>query len=147
MKSIFEKELAQAMEIRRQYDLASDNDDEAGKVAARTTIHELYESIQAMGNEYFRVFQMALDSMEKGNDLIDLHDVIWDENVPATIENLRKCGIERFTFSSTWSSAIKTAWLFIQNGCINEGMTELHTGNYPYGGAEEMAPAFIFSIH
>ncbi len=147
MKSIFEKELAQALEIRRQYDIAADNNDEAGKAAARTAIHELNDSIKAMGHEYFRGFQMALDSIEKGNDLIDLHDSIWDEQVPAMIDSLRKCGIDRFTFSSTWSSAVKTAWLFLKNGCTNEGMVEIHTGNYPYGGDEEMAPAYIFSIH
>lgn len=147
MKSIFTKELAKALEIRKQYDIAYESNDEVGKAAARKAMQELKDSIWAMGNEYFRVFQMALDSMEKGNDLIDLHDSIWDEHVPAFIENLRKCGIDRFTFSSTWSSAVKTAWLFLQNGCTNEGMIEIHTGNFPYGGAEEMAPAYIFSIH
>ena len=147
MKSIFEKELAQAMEITEKYNTARDNDDEATKEAARTAIREVFASIQEMGTEFYQVFRMAMDSLEKGNDLIDLHDTIWDQNVPTLIENLRKCGIDRFTFSSTWSSAVKTAWLFLQNGCTQEGMTEIHTGYHPYGGEEEMAPAFIFTIH
>ena len=122
MKSIFTKELARALEIRKQYDIADGKNDESGKAAARKAIQELYAGIQTMGNEYLRVFRMALDSMEKGNDLIDLHDSIWDEQVPAMIGDLRKCGIDRFTFSSTWSGAVRTAWLFLQNGCANEGI-------------------------
>ena len=147
MKSIFAKELAQEIEIQKQYDIAANNGDEAGKEAARTAHQELAAKIQAMGQDIYRVFHIALDSMEKGNDLIDLHDNIWDENVPALIDSLRKCGIERFTFSSTWSSAVHTAWLFLQNGCTNEGITEIPPGHFPFGNDEGMIPAFIFSIH
>ena len=120
MKSIFENELAQEQEIHAQYDAAEAANDEAG---------------------------MAMDSIEKGNALIDFNDNILDETVPALVETLRACGIEQFTFSSGWSSAVRTAWLFLQNGCTNEGMTLIHTGHYPFRSQEEeMAPAFIFRL-
>lgn len=147
MKSIFEKELAREQEIRAQYDAAEAAKDEAGMEAARVAHRQLMESIRAMGNEHIRIFGLCQDSLEKGNDLIDLNDCIWDEKVPALIETLRACGIDRFTFSSGWSSAVRTAWLFLQNGCTNEGMTLIHTGHYPFGSeTEEMAPAYIFAI-
>ena len=147
MKSIFEKELAQEQEIHAQYDAADAADDEVGRQAARDAHNALMEHVQSMGNVAFDCFRMALESIENGNDLIDLHECIWDKNVPALIENLRSCGIERFTFSSGWSSAVKTAWLFIQNGCTQEGMTLIHTNHYPYGGEEEeRIPAFVFRI-
>ena len=84
------------------------------------------------------MFKMYEDAQDRGNEYIDLHDVIWDKNVPTTIDRLRKAGVKTFTFSSTWSSAVETAWLFVQNGCKLEGafMSEEY----------ERVPAYVFSI-
>ena len=148
MKSIFEKELAQEQEIHAQYDAAEAANDEAGMKAAREAHKQLSRSIREKGNEYCHIFRLAMESKENGNALIDFSDNILDETVPALVETLRACGIEQFTFSSGWSSAVRTAWLFLQNGCTNEGMTLIHTGQYPFRSQEEeMAPAFIFRLN
>ena len=87
-----------------------------------------------------------VSNLTKGNEYIDLHDCIHESSVPALIESMRKCGIKRFTYSSTWSSAVKIIWLFLHNGCTQEGMTEVHTSHI-HDDPAEMAPAFIFDIH
>ena len=146
MKSIFEKELNQAMELRRQIATANARRDQAGKQYALEAHFALLDKIQAMGQDIAQVFNLAMDSMVKGNEYIDLHDCIHESSVPALIESMRKCGIKRFTYSSTWSSAVKIIWLFLHNGCTQEGMTEVHTSHI-HDDPTEMAPAFIFDIH
>ena len=137
----FEKE----QEIRKQYDEAKD---EAGKEAARTT-HKAWEnSVAENGIDFWNVYRLYSDAKERGNEYIDLRDCIWDKDVPALISNLRVQGIKRFTFSSSWSSAVETAWLFQQNGCTLEGLVEIngqckdfHTGEY------EKVHGYIFRIN
>ena len=67
--------------------------------------------------------------------------------MPALIERLRKAGIKKFTFSSTWSSTVQTAWLFLQNGCKVEGMAEINGPSTAFMSDEyERVPAYVFSI-
>lgn len=143
------KNLAEAFdkeqEIRRQYNEAKD---EAGKEAARAA-HKVWEdSVAENGADFWSVYRLYSDAKERGNEYIDLRDCIWDKDVPALISNLRAQGIERFTFSSTWSSAVETAWLFQQNGCTLEGLVEINgqcrgcfTDEY------EKVHGYLFSIH
>ena len=39
---------------------------------------------------------------------------------------MREYGIEAFAFSSSWTQALESAWLFTQNGCTLEGMVEIN---------------------
>ena len=60
---------------------------------------------------------------------------------------LRKAGVKMFTFSSTWSSTVETAWLFLQNGCKLEGMAEINGTCQAFMSDEyERVPAYVFSI-
>lgn len=63
------------------------------------------------------------------------------------VADFKRFGITEFTLSSTYSSIVKTAWIFQQNGCSLEGMEEIkgycrdfETGDY------EKVPAFKFRI-
>ena len=133
--------------LKTAYDAADEKDDEAGKVAAREQYHAWKDTVIAEGEDFWRVFQMYESAQDRGNEYIDLRDVIWDKDVPALIERLRKAGIQKFTFSSTWSSTVETAWLFIQNGCKVEGMTEINGTCQAFMSEEyERVPAYVFSI-
>ena len=70
-----------------------------------------------------------------------------DAKIPVYIETLKKLGFKNFTFSSTWSSAVETAWIFTQNGCSLKGLIEI---NSPYkdfmGEGYEKAHGYLFSI-
>ena len=93
-------------------------------------------------------FEHILEAVERGNEHIDLNEVIWDKDVESLIQLLRENGVEYFTFSSTWSSAVEIAWLFTQNGCTLEGLVEV---NSPYTntftGEREKAHGYLFAIH
>ena len=55
--------------------------------------------------------------------------------------------MKTFTFSSTWSSAVETAWLFVQNGCKLEGLVQINGTCQAFMREEyERVPAYVFSI-
>ena len=85
---------------------------------------------------------------ENQNMYIDFNEVIWDNEIQSIIKILRDNGIEKFTFSSTWTSAVKTAWLFTQNGCTLEGLTEINEGYEDFiTGKIKKAPAYLFKLN
>ena len=116
-KNNFAEEYAREAAIKAQYHEAEKAGSKEGQEAARDAYHELEEQIAAKGNSYARIYRLYSEAQDRGNEYIDLNDTIWDEQVKPLIGSLREYGIEKFTFSSTWSSAVETAWLFTQNGC------------------------------
>ena len=147
MKNTFAAEYEQELKIRAAYDEAEAEKDEAGMEAARTAIHELWDSIDAKGKAYTRIYREYKDSRDRGNAWMDLHDVIWDRDAPDLIACMRENGIERFTFSSGWSSAVETAWIFKENGCQLEDLVQINGNRDIFNEGEyEKAPAYLFRI-
>ena len=147
MLELMKKYYEQVQEIKRVYDAADEQNDEHGRVAAREAYHAWKDKVIAEGEDFWRVFQMYEYAQDRGNEYIDLHDVIWDKDVPDLIDRLRKAGIQKFTFSSTWSGTVETAWLFVQNGCKLEGLTEINGTTTAFMSEEyERVPAYVFSI-
>ena len=147
MLELMKKYFEQDQEIRQAYDNAVEQNDEAGKKAAREAHHQWTDKVNAEGEDFWKVYRLFESAQERGNEHIDLHEVIWDKDVPALIDNLRKVGIQKFTFSSTWSSTVETAWLFLQNGCKLEGMAEINGTSKAFMSEEyERVPAYVFSI-
>ena len=147
MMSTLAAEYEQELKIRNDYDVAAAAGDEEGQEEARTEIHRLWDSITAKGDTYARIYRDYKDAMNKGNTYIDFHDVIWDQDVPGLIACMRENGIERFTFSSGWSSAVETAWLFKKNGCILEDLVQVSGSQKGYGvEGYEKIPAYLFRI-
>ena len=147
MLELIKKYYEQEQEIERAYDTADEQNDEAGRVAAREAYHAWKDKAIVEGEDFWRVLRMYQDTKKRGNEYIDLHDNIWDKDVPALIERLRKAGIQKFTFSSTWSSTVETAWLFLQNSCKLEGMAEINGTCTAFMSDEyERVPAYVFSI-
>ena len=126
MKNDFAREYAQEQENIRNYHEADARNDEAGMQAVRVAHKALMASIEAKGKDYAYLYELYEDAHDRGNELIDLNDVVWDDKVEALIASFREYGIERFTFSSGWSSAVETAWLFTQQGCKLEGLVEIN---------------------
>ena len=147
MKNTFEAAYQQELKIRNAYDEAEAAGSEEGKEAARAAIHELWDSIEAKGKAYNRIYREYKNSRDKENDHLDLNDVIWDRDVESLITCIRENGIERFTFSSSWSSAIETAWLFQENGCKLESLIQSNGDEDTWNeGQYKKAPAYLFSI-
>lgn len=145
--STFLAEYEQELKIRKDFEAARAAGDETGQEAAREAIHRLWAGIEAKGPAYIRVYRAYKDSLDKGNTYPDFHDVIWDKDAPALIECMRENGTFRFTFSSGWSSAIDTAWIFVQNGCSLMDLIQINGGLKGYGQeGYEKVPAYLFTI-
>ena len=145
--NVFEIEYRQELKIRAAYNAAEEANDAAGMEEARTAIQALWDSINAKGEAYIRIARDYKDARDRENELLDFNNVIWDKNVAALVECMRENGIEQFTFSSGWSSAVETGWLFLQNGCKLEGMVQINGEQNWFGsGAYEQRPAYLFSV-
>jgi len=147
MMNAFEKDYQQELKIRADYDAAKAAENEAGQEAARADIHELWGSIEEKGEAYTRIYRDYKNSRDKGNEYIDFRDVIWDKDVESLVTCMRENGIDRFTFSSGWSSAVETAWLFKENGCELEGLIQINGDQNFFKEEEyEKVPAYLFAI-
>ena len=147
MNKNLEKDYEKVAAIKAAYNKAQEAGDEAGMDQARKDIRAAYNQIEENGEEYARVYRMLEEARERENDLIDINDNIWSKDVEKLIGALRENGIKEFTFSSTWSSIVETAWLFTKNGCSLKGMVEINGHCQVFMGGEwERKPAFLFTI-
>ena len=74
--------------------------------------------------------------------------MVWDKDVECLIACMRDNGIDHFTFSSGWSSAVETAWLFQQNGCTLEGLIEINSRHkHFFTGEQEKAHGYLFRLN
>ena len=70
------------------------------------------------------------------------------EGCKALVACMKECGIEAFTFSSTWSSAVETAWLFQKAGCILAGLIEINSQHKAFMSDEyEKAHGYLFKLN
>ena len=130
------------------YDAAEAKNDQAGMEAARARHQELCQLARDNGKDFCFMLRLFGEMKECGNQMIDLHDC-HEDNVAETISIFKKYGVKQFSFSSTWSSAIKTSWAFIQSGCALEGMSNINSQYIkPFShGQREQVPAYIFTIN
>ena len=147
-KNAFETEYKAYNKLAGQYRKAADNGDQAGVSKARAGYKAWEQELNAKGEAYGKVYRLYAEAQEVGNTYIDLHDCIWDKDVASLIDSLRTYGIEKFTFSSGWSSAVETAWLFTQQGCRVEGLVELNSQHKKIMTDEyEKAHGYLFSVN
>ena len=140
-KNKFEKLYTKIQELKKLYN-------EGEKEKAQQSYSELKETIKNEENGFRKIWTMYEKAKENQNLYIDFNDVIWDNEVQSIIKTLRDNGIEKFTFSSTWSDAVKTAWLFTQNGCTLEGLTEINEGYEDFiTGKIKKTPAYLFKLN
>lgn len=67
-------------------------------------------------------------SKEVGNELIDFHDVIWDEDVAEIAAICEEAEVTEFTISSSFSGMIKTLAMFEDHGFVMDGLTKVKGG-------------------
>ena len=145
MKNNFAQEYAREEEIRAAYNTAKETGNEVRIEKVKAEMRRLNEEIGEKGDAYTFVYRLYKEMKEAGNEHIDLHDTIRDE--AKMIETLRSLGVESFTFSSGWSSAVESAWIFQQNGCRLEGLIELNSIHKDWTtGEREKVHGYLFSI-
>ena len=146
MTNNFIEEYKELQEIRKACDQVRTDEErlEARKVYARFKKRIITEK----GTEYAKAFRLFTEAWDKGNNYIDFNDTLKDEEVPKFVETLRSLGFRKFTFSSSWSGAVETAWAFIKNGCLLEGMIEINGEPRDIFSDEyEKIHAFLFNLN
>lgn len=147
MKNEFEKEYEQEQEIRARFEAAEEAGNDKLQDDARADYFRLSDSIEEKGQTYAKLYRYYSEAQQRKNNYIDLNEVVWDKDVPDLIEGFRSCGIDHFTFSSSWSSAIETAWLFTENGCSLEGLIRINSAHKDFETHEfTKVPAYLFRI-
>ena len=114
MMNIFEEVYRGIQEAKKAYAAAAST---AEQDAARAIYKQATAKLDGLSNTEQRIWNAYETAKDCGNEYIDLNDTIRDDAVEGLVACMKKYGIEAFTFSSTWSSAVETAWLFQQAGC------------------------------
>lgn len=129
--------------LKKQYEA---EETEEGKEGVRTSVRNIQNQIQEEGQTFVRIFNQYETARDNGNKDLDLSEAIWDKDVPGIMECLKKNGIKQFTYSSTWSGAVETAWLLTENGCQLKGMQIINSTYDRFEEKQETKPAYVFRI-
>ncbi len=133
--------------IMNAYEAAREAGNTDGMDAVRADMRNLQDAIAGERKEYGRILRFYQESRDRENELLDIADNIWDREVEGLIETMREAGIKEFTFSSTWTSATETAWLFTKAGCSLKGMVEINGHQDMMSDTYEKKHAFLFHLN
>jgi len=140
----FENFYSRIRDAKNAYDAAKTEDE---KNAARAAYKAVWDELKELGTAACRLFREYETSRNSGNEYLDISEVVWDNEAPGLIAAMRENGIEKFTFSSGWSHAVETAWLFQEAGCALEGLVEIYSRYTQFGSDEhEKAHGYLFRV-
>ena len=144
-KNIFEETYKGIQKAKKAYEAASDKE---GQEAAKDIYRQATESLDGLSKMEMKIWNYYEAAKECGNEYIDINDIIYDSEVETLVACMKELGIEAFTFSSTWSSAVETAWLFQKAGCTLAGFIEINSQYKTFGTDEyEKAHGYLFKIN
>jgi hypothetical protein len=125
MESKFEYYSRLEDEIIRTYRGAKD---EETRNAARMLMKEHQNKMFEWETlDFYEVYRAYREAAEDGNEFLNFDSVFNSEKVNSYVRIMKENGIKHFTYSSTWTNAIKGAWDFEQAGAKLEGLVEINT--------------------
>ena len=113
---------------------------------ARRLLDKTISEIESLGFYTIHIWREYKNARDCGNSRLNLSDIIWDHQVPKMVTCMKENEIKEFTFSATYTEAIKTAWLFQQEGCVIEGMVKVFSTYTDANGEHTEVPALLFKI-
>lgn len=144
MKNIFTETYNKIEELKTKIGTATTEQEQESLRVEYRTVKKALEEKGVVAMRIWREYEKAL---KNGNDRLDLSDCIWDKDVKDLRDCIRENGITEFTFSSGWSGAVDTAWLFQQNGCTLAGLVEINGAEKPFSGEHEKLHAYLFKVN
>ena len=145
MRNIFEEAYRGIQEAKKAYAAATN---EAQQDAARAIYKQATAKLDGLSNTEKRIWSAYETAKDCGNEYLDLNGTIRDDTVEDLVACMKECGIEAFTFSSTWSSAVETAWLFQKAGCTLSGLIEINIQHKAFMSDEyEKAHGYLFKLN
>ena len=145
MMNIFEEAYRGIQEAKKAYAVATTT---AEQDTARAIYKQATAKLEGLSGTEQRIWSAYEAAKDCGNEYIDLNDTIRDDAVEGLVACMKEYGIESFTFSSTWSSAVETAWLFQKAGCTLAGLIEINSQHKAFMSAEyEKAHGYLFKLN
>ena len=101
-----------------------------------TEYEDIMARLQSYGKPYWTVkeeecnctmFTAYFHSKKDGKELLDFNDIIWDKDIKAIAEAVRRFGIREFTISVQASAIIDILTAFQDLGIRVESMTKVQT--------------------
>lgn len=144
MMNIFEEAYRGIQEAKKAYAAATNT---AEQDAARAIYKQATAKLDGLSNTEQRIWSAYETTKDCGNEYLDLNGTIRDDEVEGLVACMKKYGIEAFTFSSTWSSAVETAWFFQKAGCTLAGLIEINSQHKALMSDEyEKAHGYLFKV-
>lgn len=145
MMNIFEETYKEIQKAKKAYAAATNKDEQD---AARALYKQATAKLDGLSSTEQRIWSAYETAKDCGNEYLDLNDTISDGTVEGLVACMKEYGIEAFTFSSTWSSAVETAWLFQKAGCTLAGLIEINSQHKAFMSDEyEKAHGYLFRIN
>ena len=145
MMNIFEEAYRGIQEAKKAYAAATS---EAEKDAARAIYKQATAKLEGLSSTEKRIWSAYETAKDCGNEYLDLNDTIRDNAVEGMVACMKEYGITAFTFSSTWISAVETAWLFQKAGCTLAGLIEINSRHKAFMSDEyEKAHGYLFKLN
>lgn len=145
MMNIFEEAYRGIQEAKKAYAAATS---EAEKDVARAIYKQATAKFDGLSSTEQRIWSAYETAKDCGNEYLDLNDTIRDDEVEDLVACMKEYGITAFTFSSTWSSAVETAWLFQKAGCTLAGLIEINSQHKAFMSDEyEKAHGYLFKLN
>ena len=130
-------------ELDKRYEANEGNEEECKKI--REDAEKLREQIGAEGEYFCWIYREYESQQKRGNTYIDLAELNDERKVAGIVDMMRRCGIQFFTFSSSWSSSNEVAWELTKNGCTVCGMVEINGRHQAFMKEEyEKAHGYLF---
>lgn len=147
MKNTFEAIYQKHKELKTRFQTAKAANDADAMDQIRAERKALDESIEAEGAAFARTYDLYESAKDRGNEHIDISECYDYRDEGSLISSLRDFGIEAFTFSSRWSSAVESAWTFVKLGCTLMGMVEINSKTKNWDGdGYEKCHAYLFKV-
>ena len=113
---------------------------------ARRLLDETISEIKSLDFYTVHIWREYKNARDCGNNRLNLSEIVWEHQVSDIVACMKANGIKEFTFSSTYSEALGTAWLFQQEGCTMEGMVKIFSTYTDAFGEHTEVPALLFRI-
>lgn len=145
MMNIFEETYKEIQKAKKAYAAATSKDEQD---AARALYEQVTAKLDGLSGTEQRIWKAYEAAKDCSNKYLDLNDTISDDAVEGLVACMKEYGIEAFTFSSTWSHAVETAWLFQKTGCTLAGIVEINSQHKAFMSDEyEKAHGYLFKLN
>lgn len=100
--------------------------DAAGKQKVIKAMAGLQSQVSKEGAGFELLFWACAEAIQLGNPYPEAAHWLDAEQQALFVSACRQYGVDQFVYASAYSHAIEDAWIFLQNGCVLEGMVEIN---------------------